>query len=187
MQRVVLLLAVLTCGGCGRDDANGAAPVHDASNTTVTTIRDENPYCLPSEMAENTNSTPLVYMSGVIEAPCKCRAGSGRPGLSAARVSVILRAMQNAGLCTTGECTTSTHCICEIPRAGGDSLNACMNEADPVPSGKNGWCYLQPSAGLGNADIISSCSGDDSQAIRMIGTAMPLERETFFLAVEADI
>lgn len=187
MQRaLVLFLATLAGGGCGNNDTNGAGPVHDASNTTVTLLRESQLNCLPSAMEDDTNTSSLVYMSAIREPPCSCRARSGRPALSAARSSVILHAIQNAGLCPTGECTTSSYCICEVPRAGGGSLEACLNTAEPV-SGNDGWCYLRPASGFGSEDVISSCSGEESQAIRAIGTAIPADDEKVFLAVEADL
>lgn len=138
-------------------------------------------------MEDDTNTSSLVYVSAIRKPPCSCHARSGRPGLSAARSSVILHAVQNAGLCETVECTTSSYCICEVPRAGGGSMEACLNTTDPVPEGNNGWCYLRPASGLGNEEVISSCSGEESQAIRAVGTAIPADDETVFLAVEADL
>lgn len=177
---------MLVCCGCEGTDPTPTT-VYDSSNTTVNMLRDGNPNCLPSAMAQDTNSSPRVYLAGVTAAPCTCRAGSGRNRLSEARANVILHAMKNAGLCNASQCNTSTHCLCDIPRAGGGSLNVCLGAGDPVPEGNNGWCYVQPDIGMGNADIVSDCSGEEPQAIRMIGSAVPSDDEVVFLAVEADI
>jgi hypothetical protein len=186
MQRaLILFLAVLAGGGCGNNESNGAAPVHDASNTTVTKLRERQLNCLPSAMEDDTNTSSRVYVSAIRRPPCSCHARSGRPALSAARSSVILHAAQSAGLCDAGGCTTSSFCICEVPRAGGGSLEACLNADEP--EGSNGWCYLRPASGIGSDDVVSSCSGEDSQAVRAIGSAIPEDDEMVFLAVEADL
>jgi hypothetical protein len=77
-------------------------------------------------------------------ADCGCVAPGHAP-LSAD----VVHAVHNKGV-------WANDCLCELLPASGSARDECLNDATLDPSGV-GWCWIDPSNGVGNAALIAGC------------------------------
>ncbi len=100
---------------------------------------------------------------------CACDAASGRETLD----EEVIDGVQAAG--ATGSC------FCGITQLSGDELASCQNDVTPA-AGADGWCYVDPEQGAGNAALTDSCPDGEERRIRFTGAGEPaMGSQTYIL------
>jgi hypothetical protein len=115
---------------------------------------------------------------------CDCGA-LGRANVDRATADAVMSFLGANGACGTADDQRdispkcSDLCLCEVPRATGPSLDACLDEVEP-PAETEGWCYVSPHQGVGSAAVVASC--EDKRMLRYFGAGRPQVDETMVLA-----
>jgi hypothetical protein len=130
--------------------------------------------CLPQSLDPITSTSDPNYGSvscqmlaawGQGSAECACN----EPGFIP--VTPEQRTFAASELSRTQSCEAaccSDLCFCQFLQHTGDALAACQSRpsassTDDVPSG---WCYVEPSLGLGTDEDVSACPLDQKRLIR---------------------
>jgi hypothetical protein len=92
----------------------------------------------------------------------------------------VLDELRGNGSCDgPGQPSCTSLCVCEIAKAAGDDLEACL---DPYAGAGDGWCYIAPGQGFGAADAVANCPSDARQTLNLAGQASPNGAELAVLA-----
>ncbi len=96
---------------------------------------------------------------------CACEA-PGFANVNAAQRDVASARLSQDGSCKLACCVD--FCFCELLQHSGDALAACQSRPsvgtyDGPPSG---WCYLEPSLGLGTDADVADCHPSNKRLIR---------------------
>ena len=180
-----LLASLFSCSSnskSGLADAGDAQPGSAAVTTAVGKLNGGPPLCLRRSLPADTNTTDGTHILAALAPACNCTSAS-RSNASSAMANAVRAQLAELDTCSETDC--ASYCVCEVARATGDALQACLTEADPLPSTVNGWCYIDPAQGIGSADLMAACSTSTSM-LRVTGTAMPNNGEIWFLAVPSE-
>jgi len=99
---------------------------------------------------------------------CVCDSSRNRSDVSPALVGPVFERLKETGQCTGAGCKAGNFCMCEIGFV--KDRGTCENQGK---TGDNfGWCYVDPSQGIGNPELVKKCnpqrqlifSGDDTPA-----------------------
>ena len=122
---------------------------------------------------------------------CEALGGRTTPGSALGRI--VRRQVEERGRCggTTGIPCESL-CLCEILSAGSGSDGDCSSIDSPLEAcqcqktpGVSGYCYVDPDAGIGSAELIKGCPATRRRLLRIVGThenPTPRSGATVFLA-----
>ena len=136
--------------------------------------------CLPHPLPVDAEGAATCLIAEAFESDaCDCSTPGRRPASrEAARLTVPQ--LETAGLCAGADC--ARYCICEIEQETGAELDACRNALDTAGLA-DGWCYVDPAAGLGNPSLVMNCYSTDQRLIRF--AAPPAGQSNVFIACEA--
>lgn len=138
--------------------------------------------CLGRAPAVNPNGQlSCVVAEAQIGGTCACTG----PGRSPARPDILRKIREDLrtdGLCDSpGGQPCSGVCGCEIAEAQGEERTACQTQANPsnlLP----GYCYIDPSRGLGSAELVKDCPGTKKRMLRFVGPDTPTPGAHAFMA-----
>jgi hypothetical protein len=75
-------------------------------------------------------------------------------------------------------------CFCELVPLAGAEADACRTslDAEPAVNGApvQGYCYLDPAAGLGSAKLVEKCPQNQQHLLRFVGDQAKPKGQTFF-------
>ncbi|MEY2930408.1 MAG: hypothetical protein RL033_1157 [Pseudomonadota bacterium] len=146
--------------------------------------------CLPRPLAvedDGTVACTLVEtlprrqrdpLTGAQLACPPCQAQLGRkvlePALDAAVRGQLALAPDRP--CNPGDPSCSEACSCELQQVqqvqgvdGAAALRSCQQDADP--GGIEGWCYIDPTRGIGSSELTRNCPANEPRRIRFLGQA----------------
>ncbi|HEX9622262.1 MAG TPA: hypothetical protein VF989_19085 [Polyangiaceae bacterium] len=138
--------------------------------------------CLPRQLSVETDTDSsdfgAVACSFVEATPadgsaCEACEGRGRSTPDANLSAASLAYLESTSLCG-GEfpACDESYCLCEFAQLAGDDLQACQNDANE-PAGVDGFCYVDPAQGAGNAEIVAACDATAQRSLRFVGAAAP--------------
>jgi hypothetical protein len=70
-------------------------------------------------------------------------------------------------------------CVCELTQLEGPALTSCQN--DPDASAPPGFCYIDPSQGVGSATLVSDCPATGQRSLRYLGDRAPGNGSFWFI------
>jgi len=159
----------------------GLNPAVRAIGDTLATVFTQK--CLQRSLPlDASNQTTARIYEARKSTDCSCRASEGRLELDDAGNSHLpgfQAQLQSAGIDPTGEC------ICEIAQLDGDAGDSCRNDGAPA-SDLHGFCYLDPSSGLGDPSLVAGCQGSEHQRIRFVGDGVPASNAMTFVVLPYD-
>ena len=102
---------------------------------------------------------------------CDCSAA----GRSAAPAEAITDDVRKAG-----------DCICQIDQLEGSDLTTCQQDTSDSPGGGSitGFCYVDPTVGVGNAALTKKCAANQQRILRFVGNNTPVKDATVFYACQ---
>jgi hypothetical protein len=111
---------------------------------------------------------------------CSCdTAGLSGPVHTPVRDS-INKYLYDNGICDGATQTScDDECVCQLAQAEGDERSACQN--GQVPADKDGWCFVDPDAGLGSSDLVAACLPTQRQALIFYDTGASLADGLIFI------
>ncbi|WP_437674687.1 hypothetical protein [Sorangium sp. So ce131] len=81
-------------------------------------------------------------------------------------------------------------CVCEILQLENEEAEACRNDAGDNVQGPNGpvhgWCYVDPSIRVGNAEIVASCPPTEQRIIRFTNEGEAQQGATLFITCSGE-
>jgi hypothetical protein len=171
-----------TTDDAATDLAYGLNPAVRAIGDTLANVFTQK--CLPRSLPldSGNQTTARVYEARPNHPDCSCDAAQGRLDLddaSMAHLPGIEQQLRNAGIDPAGEC------VCEITQLAGDAGDSCRNDGTPA-SELRGFCYLDPSSGLGEASLVAGCAGQEHERIRFVGDNVPASNAMTFLVLPYD-
>jgi hypothetical protein len=175
-------------------DATGDDPITDSTygyNPAIDALVDRvkeslTPKCLPSELPLAVDD-PLRADCQVFEASmpmdaCNCADRPGRTDASEAASVAISTQLMNQGVCggaTTVSCDNV--CVCELAQLSGEERASCQ-AGDADTGMAYGFCYIDPTRGLGSDAAVASCTASDKRLLRFMGEGVPSKAASTFLA-----
>ncbi|KYF94355.1 hypothetical protein BE20_00730 [Sorangium cellulosum] len=76
-------------------------------------------------------------------------------------------------------------CVCEIEQLAGAAAEVCRTDSDDNLSVNSydvhGWCYVDPSNGLGDPAIVADCPSNERRKIRFVGEGEAQRGATLFI------
>lgn len=137
--------------------------------------------CLPRELPLTTDESGATRAScRIFEAFANDDQACERPGrkqISSTEAAAVLDAMEVSHVCES-DCDEYT--ICEFEQLTASSNpndgEACLNGEEPTG---DGWCYIDPAAGLGSEDLVSHCPAEHHRRVRFTGN--PEDRDLMYL------
>jgi hypothetical protein len=87
--------------------------------------------------------------------------------------------------------TAQWNCFCEIKQVLGEDLVACQKQTANPPINAsmqpvNGWCYVDPAAGVGNPDIVEKCPDTEKRIVRFVGEGGAKAGATLFITCSGE-
>ena len=112
---------------------------------------------------------------------CDCNVPGRRDATGEAREDVLsLLAQQGSCGGETGF-PCDSYCMCELTQLAQNALDRCQTETTSGSGAPlSGWCYVDPSAGFGNSDVVASCPVGHERNVRALGSAAPTEDEILY-------
>jgi len=105
-----------------------------------------------------------------------CDANLNRTDVDPALVSPVINRLKQTGQCTGAGCSAASFCMCEIGFV--KDKQSCENQGKTPTN--FGWCYVDPSQGIGNADLVKNC--DPPRQLIFSGDNTPTSGSTVFIA-----
>jgi hypothetical protein len=105
-----------------------------------------------------------------------CDVNLGRSDVDASLVKPVINRLKQTGQCTGNACTPASYCMCEIDFV--KDRTAC--EQTGAQPNNYGWCYVDPSQGIGNPALVEGC--DPPRQLVFSGTNTPTSGSTVFIA-----
>jgi hypothetical protein len=162
-----------------------------AVNAIIDRLKEElGGQCLARELKEDpqTKEIPcLVLEASHVNDACNCEGTPGRidipkekDGEPNAKYNAVLAAQEDEGAPTEED--RVWNCFCEIVQLAADEKDTCRTVEDPQANAQgDGWCYIDPAAGLGNPAIVADCSANERRLVRFVGEGEPLPGATVFV------
>jgi hypothetical protein len=135
--------------------------------------------CMPYQLPV-VDGDVACRMYGVQVGSGECCRGPLRTVAGASAAAAVADRMRINGHCDAeGQPSCASFCVCEIAKAVGDDLEACL---DPYAQQGNGWCYIAPAQGLGAAAAVASCEAGPPAKVNLAGQASAEDGELAFIA-----
>gem|GEM_PF-2407089 len=135
---------------------------------------------------KDTGAVPCSVVEAYLPKPgAACTCGAGRPPdpVGAGPQSELLASVVRGQLQQQGQCihaaSCQSFCLCEMQQLAG--LKGCENDSLP-PAALTGFCYIDATAGIGNAVLVAACPASEKRELRFVGQATPRLGATTFLA-----
>ncbi len=143
------------------------------------------PGCLARPLQPSA-SDPNRVTCTIIEAyspadSCNC-AATGRRDASADTARAVTMFMHDEGACDgVNEVPCEKLCVCDLPQLGGDELAACQ-AGEPDTGSDIGFCYIDPSQGIGSDSAVADCPTANKRNLRFMGAGVPSPEAALFIA-----
>ncbi|NUO49377.1 MAG: hypothetical protein HOV80_11030 [Polyangiaceae bacterium] len=149
----------------------GYRPVVDAITARVET--ELAPPCFPRALAPGDDGrVSCAVIEAMQTSTCSCDSAGGREAPTEAELDVVRSEAEEAT------------CFCAIQQFAGEELTSCQK--DVQPSGDlNGWCYVDPERGFGDASLTASCGAHEKRRIRFVGAGEPADGARTFIMCTA--
>jgi hypothetical protein len=150
---------------------------------------------LKAELVEKCLERPLEIkqVAGGMQASCiiveaeddarqtSCEASRAREDVPPEIAKEIRNRLLAKKLCTEldGDCLDYHLCGIEPLAPGSAEYESCLSEE--TPSG-NGWCYVDPENGLGEANLVETCAPTERRKVRFAGASTPKKGTVTFFA-----
>ena len=90
--------------------------------------------------------------------------------------------MRNSSVCDgANEVPCDKLCVCAVPQLGGDALAACQ-AGEPDTGADIGFCYIDPSQGIGSDAAVADCPTANKRNLRFMGAGVPSPDAALFIA-----
>jgi hypothetical protein len=140
----------------------------------------------PIEIRKNPDGTTTTQCAIVEATPakgdaCNCDANANRRAPNSKLIDPVLRGLSKESVCGAAgqpSCTQQDFCLCEIGEAA--PKTSCENDATPQGIG---WCYVDPSQGVGN-DAVIPPQCEPRRQLRFVGPATPAPTSVVFIACQ---
>jgi hypothetical protein len=156
----------------GAGGTRGDAGLDGSGSVMMVSLRGQG--CLQTALPVGTDGSVMCRIAEAVPAasvPTGC-SSAGRAPADEGLVQTVRGKLAEAGACGSTDPTCSDFTVCELAPAVGQALTECLQNPTPDAS-VSGWCYVDPSEGLGTAAAIPYCSDVQPRAIRALGTATP--------------
>lgn len=148
--------------------------------------------CLPRALTVDTetNSVPCTVVEALAPkfGAVTCDETEGRKVLGDKIAPAVLKQLKETEICKTdAEC--EAYSLCEVVQqvAGTPKGDACLtNTAESSTLPDKGYCYIDPSQGLGSEALVSTCSATQKRILRFVGEGVPRNNSVTFVACTAD-
>lgn len=150
--------------------------------------------CLPRELSVNEEGlVPCTVVEALHKADgaLDCAGLDGRDALpSDDKIGKAVRGqLQSSGFCSDveGDCKADYQ-FCEVRqfRSGG-GRDACLNSPlGTEESLEAGYCYVDPSKGLGSESLVANCDATQKRQLRFVGSNTPVNNSVTFVACLGD-
>ena len=151
-------------GGTSRDGAPRTV------NVFIDVIKSGPSSCLPRAL-ETSGSTICRIIEATTNASDATCTAAGRATLSPTLIDAARNDLEAKQFCGTDAAGTVSDCnayhLCEIVKADASCLTVT-----PSPS-TIGWCYVDPSMGLGDPALVAQCPSTMTRIIRFVGADTP--------------
>lgn len=137
--------------------------------------------CLPRPLEPNVCAPKEDPAYGQV--PCIILEAQQIPEGESCDCNVSGRGIPNPQV-VTDDVTKAGNCVCEITQLTGDGLSECENETDPSKLSADGWCYVDPTQGLGNPELVAGCMPTERRLIRFVKGGNPTKDATVFIACQ---
>jgi hypothetical protein len=130
------------------------------------------PFCLPRPFDVEQSGQIACRIAETSFGSCDCSA-PGRSDATPADLARLEAQAQSLGFCGDGtgiDCTSL--CACGLARLAGDALETCQNQVSD-PTDLHGYCYVDPSAGAGNPELVRGCPTNQERKLRFLGEDVP--------------
>jgi hypothetical protein len=136
------------------------------------------PSCLPWSLSVNADgSTPcnvVEVVDNTLTAGQDCSTyctSMGRQKANAANTADVTVLLKTIRICSaTGQPDCSSLCVCQLPEETGGNLATCQNAIDGSEAAiLPGFCYVDPSQGAGNPEVVARCPESQRRIIRFAG------------------
>jgi hypothetical protein len=154
--------------------------------------------CLPRSLPIEENAAspdyghiPCAIVEALPPSPahaCDCDTTRGRRPLALDNPNLrdaVLERLELEGVCggSAGR-ACADHCLCQLDQLEGEALTACQDGANDPSS--FGYCYVDPSQGIGNPELVAACAETKRRILRFMGDGLPAAgSETFIACVGA--
>jgi hypothetical protein len=161
------------------------------------------PLCLPTPINVNasTGTVPcsaveVVSAATVSATGMDCASyctSKGRTSPSVAAAADLRVAMQQSGLCDVGsQPACDSLCKCQLQQEIGANLTTCQNATDGSQASlPPGFCYVDPSQGVGSQALVAGCPTTHQAIVRYVGNnisagaaAVPLAGAYVFMSCQ---
>jgi len=143
--------------------------------------------CLPRALpVEPDGAVPCAVVEAIPRrgGTCSCDEGRGRETLGAADAKLpaaVASELEKNQVCgAPGSPACNDFCLCKVARLEGSELDQCLaGSEDP---NVYGYCYVDPSQGLGAASLVDGCDPTQRRILRFMGEGLPENGSELFTA-----
>lgn len=133
--------------------------------------------CLSKPLPHSEDGRAECVVWQLLQGDCDCEARGLLPIDERARASVDQTLAFECSYRLRQGCENS--CACQVPQLEGRALARCQTDA--LATGLDGWCSVDPSQGIGDAQFVADCRAGHPRTLRMLGRFEALEDEELFL------
>lgn len=140
--------------------------------------------CLPRKLEVREVEGGVQASCQIVEADLGgtgCDLGAARDAVSPAVAKHVRERLERTNWCTDadGDCHDYQLCSIQPLAPGTPEYRSCL-ESDTANG--NGWCYVAPDQGLGDARQVEQCPATEKRKIRFVGKANPRKGSVTFFA-----
>jgi hypothetical protein len=132
--------------------------------------------CLSSPLPHDESGRAACVLWELGRSSCDCEAQGLAPIDARARASVDQMLEFACRFQFASDCAGV--CACQLPQFSGRALDECQN--NPLAAG-DGWCSVDPAAGVGSPEFVSDCRAGQPRTLRLLGALEPREDNRLFL------
>jgi len=169
-------------------EADPSYGYNPAVQAILTVFRDRlHNQCLPRALpVEPDGAVPCAVVEAMPRRgeTCSCDEGRGRETLGADDAKLpaaVASELGKSDLCGgPGRPACDDFCLCKVAQLEGTELAACLaGSEDP---NVYGYCYVDPSRGLGGSSLVEDCDPTQRRMLRFMGEGLPENGSELFTA-----
>ncbi|HET9934487.1 MAG TPA: hypothetical protein VFQ35_27475 [Polyangiaceae bacterium] len=131
--------------------------------------------CLPRSLPVTEGRARCAVVE-VFPSVCRCAGAPGERTPSPAVDLAVRSHLQAAG----APFACDAVCVCALDQLDGAALASCQN--DEQPNAPPGFCYVDPSQGVGSAELVRDCTTSDARRLRYVGERFPGNGSAWMIA-----
>jgi len=148
--------------------------------------------CLPRDLtvekdkkSKNFNKVPCAVVEALDPKypPVACTEDVGRKPVDELTKAAVRKQLQETEICKTdAECKEFSLCAIIQQTVG----SPCLTDAGDATKLPPGYCYVDPSQGLGDKELVAACPATQQRILRFVGEDVPRNNSVTFVACTAD-